>query len=489
LVAVLAGIAAAAVVAGCGAAAAPDASKAYSRSVIQSGGIAQEDNLRVAEYLNYYEQKFPEPVGRAVGLDVRTGNWQAPEGVSEVWVQIGMQAKSARPEEIAPLNLALVIDCSGSMDTPDKMPYVKKSLRVFLQSLAANDRVSIVRYADEAHVVTESREVGDGGWIERAVEQLWPGGSTNLHAGLMAGLREVNRHYDARRNNAVILLSDGIANVGVIDPGAIAAEARSYTERGIHLSAIGLGSDFNDELLSELAKQGQGGYHFIDSGQEMDKVFRRDALGLMAKVATDLSLTLTPAEGVELLEVTGQQGALPAGPITVPMRDMGYGDSQVLLVRLTMDSRRMGRNMPLTPLAVDLRYDALPDQKAQSLSAPARVVVFRLDAYDPLQDTEVRRNVTIQRSAEGLKEIARLYNEGRYGEAYGLAARLERDLRAVAAVTGEAQMLEDADMMRQYQETLRRLLPAGWEESGAGSGETGGRFLRGAPTPVVIEVK
>ncbi len=203
----------------------------------------------------------------------------------------------------------------------------------------------------------------------------------------------------------------------MIDPGAIAAEARSYTERGIHLSAIGLGSDFNDELLSELAKQGQGGYHFIDSGQEMDKVFRRDALGLMAKVATDLSLTLTPAEGVELLEVTGQQGALPAGPITVPMRDMGYGDSQVLLVRLTMDSRRMGRNMPLTPLAVDLRYDALPDQKAQSLSAPARVVVFRLDAYDPLQDTEVRRNVTIQRSAEGLKEIARLYNEGRYGEA------------------------------------------------------------------------
>jgi Ca-activated chloride channel family protein len=488
-VVLLAGIASAAVVAGCGAAAAPDASKAYSRSVIQSGGIAQEDNLRVAEYLNYYEQNFPEPADGAVGLDVRTGNWQVPVGEADVWVQIGMQAKSARPEEIAPLNLALVIDCSGSMDAPDKMPYVKESLRVFLESLAANDRVSIVRYADEALVVTQSREVGDGGWIERAVDQLRPGGSTNLHAGLMAGMEEVSRHYDAQRSNAVILLSDGIANVGVVDSGAIAQDARSYTERGIHLSAIGLGSDFNDALLSELAKQGQGGYHFIDSGQEMEKVFRRDALGLMAKVATDVSLTLVPAEGVQLREVTGQQGALPAGPITVPMRDMGYGDSQVLLVRLTMDSRRMGEDRPFMPLTAELRYTDAAAGEEQSLRAAAKVVDFNLEVYEPLSDTEVTRNVTIQRSAEGLKEIARLYNEGRYGEAYALAARLERDLRRVAALTGEAQMVEDADMMREYQETLRQRLPAGWEERGAESDSTGGRFLRGTATPVVIEVE
>ncbi len=487
-VVLIVGVAVAAIVAGCGGAAAPDASKSYSRSVIQSGGVVQEDTLRVAEYLNYYEQKFPEPANGAVGLDVRPGNWQVPPGESDVWVQIGMQAKSAKPEEIAPLNLALVIDCSGSMDAPDKMPYVRQSLRVFLQSLAANDRVSIVRYADEATVVTRSREVGDGAWIERAIEQLWPGGSTNLHAGLMAGLEEVNRHYDPHRSNAVILLSDGIANVGVVDPEQIAQDARRYAERGIHLSAIGLGSDFNDALLTELAKQGQGGYHFIDSGQEMDKVFRRDALGLMAKVATDLSLTLTPAEGAQLLEVTGQQDALPTGPITVPMRDMGYGDSQVLLVRLQLrNSRYEQRDI----LSVGLHYTDVATGQSQTLTAPAKVVVSAIDAYDPLKDVEVYRNVTIQRSAEGLKEIARLYNQGRYGEAYTLAARLEHDLRAVAALTGEAQMLEDAEMMRQYQETLRQRLPAGWEE-GSDNGDTGntdGRFFRGTPTPAVIEVK
>lgn len=467
-----------------------DASKAYSRSVIQSGGIVQEDELRVAEYLNYYEQKFPEPVNTAVGLDVRVGNWQVPVGESDVWVQIGLQAQSAQPAEIAPLNLALVIDCSGSMNTPDKMPYVKQSLRVFLQSLAANDRVAFVRYADDARLVVASREVGDGAWVEQAISQLGTGGSTNLHAGLMLGLEEVERHYDPQRNNAVIILTDGIANRGVTDPSQIAAQARRYTERGIHLSTIGLGSDFNDDLLSELAKQGQGAYHFIDSGEEMDKVFRRETLGLLAKVATDVAMTLRPADGAQLLSVTGQQSAPPAGSVAIPMRDMGVGDSQVLLARVRLTAEHVGAvHFPLT---VELRYTDVKSGRAETLSAQSQMTVTRLDAYDPLTDQEVLRNVTIQRSAEGLKEIARLYAEGRYEEAYTLAAQLERDLRRVAALTGEEQMVKDADMMRGYQDTLRKRLPVGWESSDQGAREphTGpARLIRGTPTPAVIEVK
>ncbi len=475
-------------VAGC--AASVDTSKSYSRSVIQSGGIVQEDELRVAEYLNYYEQKFPEPVDTAVGLDVRVGNWQVPLGESDVWVQIGLQAKSARPEEIAPLNLALVIDTSGSMDASDKMPYVKNSLRVFVQGLAANDRVALIRYSDTVRTIVPSREVGDGKWIDRAIEQLEPGGSTNLHDGLMAGLRAVSSYYDPKRNNTVIILTDGIANVGVVDPAQIAADARSYTEQGIHLSTIGLGRDFNDALLSELAKQGQGAYHFIDSGEEMDKVFRRDALGLMAKTATDVSLTLRPEEGVLLQSVTGQQAAPPPGPVTIPMRDMGVGDSQVLLARIRLTGREAdGARYPLT---VDLQYTDVKTGKVEKLSTRSQVAVSRLDAYDPLTDQEVLRNVTIQRSAEGLKEIARLYKAGRYADAYTLAAQLERDLRRVAALTNEAQMIKDADMMRSYQETLRSRLPSSWRPEGEatrGTEDSPTRLVRGTPTPAVIEVK
>ena len=484
----LLGVAFALLVGGC--AAGVDTSKAYSRSVIQSGGIVQEDELRVAEYLNYYEQKFPEPVDTAVGLDTRVGNWQVPLGESDAWVQIGLQAKSAKPEEIAPLNLALVIDGSGSMEAPDKMPYVKRSLRVFIQSLAANDRVALVRYDDEATVIVPSREVGDGKWIDQAIGELEPHGSTNLHAGLMAGLQEVSAHYDPRRNNTVIILSDGIANVGIDDPAQIGAAAKTYTDRGIQLSTIGLGSDFNDTLLSELAKQGQGAYHFIDSGEEMDKVFRRDSLGLVAKVATDVAITLRPEEGVQLLSVTGQQATPPPGPVTVPMRDMGAGDSQVLLARVRITGRE--GDAARFPLATELRYTDAKSGQPQTLTSHPQVVVSRVDAYDPLVDQEVLRNVTIQRSAEGLKEIARLYNQQRYSEAYTLAAQLERDIRRVAALTGEEQMVKDADMVRSYQDTLRRRLPANWKPEGQATAVPDGaptRFMRGTPTPAVIEVK
>ena len=329
------------VVAACSPAAAPAASKAISRSVIENGGIVPADELRVAEYLSYYKQSFPEPTDRALGLDLRLGNGEIPASGGEAWLQIGLKARSTETEEIAPLNLALVIDRSGSMDAPEKMPYLKQSLRVFLQNLAAEDIVSVVIYSEDAEVVEPARKVGDGHWIESCVEKLVPRGSTNLHAGLMLGFQEVDSNFDIRRNNRVILLTDGIANRGVTDADQIAADALAYNQKGIYLSTIGLGHQFNDKLLSQLAYQGKGGYHFIDSAAEMDKVFRQEVTGLIQKAASDVSVVLEPEQGVRVLSITGYEGRPPAGAVQIRLRDMGTGDDQVVLVRLEIgDGRR-----------------------------------------------------------------------------------------------------------------------------------------------------
>jgi Ca-activated chloride channel family protein len=476
-------------VAGC--AAPMDASKARSRAVIQQGGIVPTEELRVAEYLNYYEQHFPEPVETTLGLDLRPGNPQMPAAGGEAWIQIGVQATSAQPEEIAPLNLALVIDRSGSMDSPEKMPYVKRSLRVFLESLAANDIVSIVAYGTEAEVLVPAREVGDGAWIEQAIARLEPGGSTNLHGGLMLGFREVDRRFDVRRNNRVVLLTDGIANVGVTDPEGIAADAQGYNRRGIYLSTIGLGREFNDALLSRLAIQGQGAYHYIDSAEEMDKVFRKDVLGLVQKAAGDVSVMISPGDGVRLVSLTGYEGRPPAGPVEVRLRDMGTGDSQVVLAQLDVDPVRDGRRRLAD---VELKYTDLFANRQASATSAVYADAGPAQNYDPLWDLEVLRNVTIQRTAEGLKEIDRLYRAARYREAWELAYRMEQDLRRVADLTNEQQMEKDADLMRQYQQTL-----AEWVESQTGSRPAADdrelqptRFYRGrdaTPEPRVIDIQ
>jgi Ca-activated chloride channel homolog len=468
-----------------------DASKARSRAVIQQGGIVPAEELRVAEYLNYYEQHFPEPAETVLGLDLRPGNPQMPADGGEAWVQIGIQAKSALPEEIAPLNLALVIDRSGSMDTPEKMPYLKRSLRVFLQSLAANDIVSIVAYSTEPEVIVPARQVGDGAWIDQAIARLEPGGSTNLHGGLMLGFREVDSGFDVRRNNRVVLLTDGIANAGVTDPDRIAADAAEYNQRGIYLSTIGLGRDFNDALLSRLAIQGQGAYHFIDSAEEIEKVFRKEVLGLVQKAAGDVSVLLSPGDGVRLVGLTGYEGQPPAGPVEVRLRDMGTGDSQVVLAQLDVASGRAGRRLLAD---VELRYTDLFANRRATITSAAFADAGATEDYDSLWDLEVLRNATIQQTAEGLKEIDRLYRSERYREAWELAHRLEQDLRRVADLTNEEQMEKDAGLIHQYQETLAR-----WVESQTGSRPTaeGGapqptRFYRGrdaTPEPRVVDIE
>jgi len=476
-------------------AAPPDASKAISRGVIESGGIVPAEELRVAEYLQYYKQNFPVPVNTTLGLDLRLGNSQIPIEGGTAWLQIGIQAKSAAAEDIAPLNLALVIDCSGSMDAPEKMPYVKQSLRVFLRSLATNDIVSIVGFSTNATLITPATKVGDGSWIEATINRLAPGGSTNLYDGLMMGFREVDRNFDVRRNNFVILLTDGIANVGTTDPNRIAADAKAYNDKGIYLSSIGLGKDFNDPLLSTLATQGKGGYSYIDSAEEMDKVFRREVSGLIQSAAKDVSVTISPASGINIEAITGYDGRPPTGAFQVRLRDMGTGESQVVLAKLYVNPGSSGRRSLAT---VGLRYKDLFSQRNETMTQSVAADATRLSSYDPTWDVEVLRNVTIQRTAEGLKEIDRLYKAQRYQDAWNVAYRLEQDLRMVARLTNDTQMVKDADLMRKYQDTLSQWVqrqtgrPPQYPESGGTGVEEptrGGRQLLPTPSVPAIDIK
>jgi Ca-activated chloride channel family protein len=386
-----------------------------------------------------------------------------------VWLQVGLQARSASGGARSPLNLALVLDVSGSMDAPDKMPYLKQSLFVFLNSLRPDDLVAIVTYSDNARVIRGSQPVGDGAWIANAVAGLQPGGSTNLHAGMMLGFREVDRNFDIRRNNRVILLTDGIANRGVTDPDQIAADALAYNQRGIYLSTVGLGLDFNDHLLSTLARQGRGAYHFIDSAEEMDKVFRQEAEGLVERVANDVRVAVRPAEGVRLMGVTGYEGQPPARGAEVVLPDMGSGDSQVLMVQLeVLPGAAGGRSLA----EVTLTYTDVFAQRGREIRQDVQAQASHLAAYDPLADVEVRRNATIVRSAEALKTIDGLFQRGRYLEAWRTAYEMEHELRATAALAGDVQMVQDADLFARYQLTLASAL--GYDPS----------LERPAPTPL-----
>lgn len=426
------------------------AAKSRSDAVIQAGNIPAAQELRVAEYLNYYKQDLPAPVNTAVGLDTRLGNPQIAVNGGEAWLQIGLRARDAAAQSIAPLNLALVIDRSGSMNTPDKMPYLKKSLGVFLHSLAPNDLITIVTYSNNAEILVGTQPVGDGRWIENAVNGIVPNGGTNLNAGLVLGLEQVSRSFDERRSNRVILLTDGIANQGITDPVTIAATAKAYNDRGIYLATIGLGQEYNDALLTQLAQQGKGGYHFVGSAADMDKIFRQEVSGIIQKAAADVSVTFVPEPGVSVISITGYDRTPPAGALTIKLQDMGTGDTQIVLAHVTVPPGSAGMR---TLANVQLRYTDLlshqPTSVANTVTANAAAGTF-----DPLLDVQIFRNVTIQQTAQGIKQIDELYRAQRYLDAWNVASQLEYNLRLVAQLTGEAQLYKDADTIHQYQNIL-----------------------------------
>ncbi len=439
--------------AGCGSAV--DASRAYSRGAINSGMIVPADSIRIHEYLNHYEQMFPEPVDQTVGLDLRLGNPVIPTSGGEAWIQIGMQARRDGAAERTPMNLALVLDVSGSMADPQKLPYLKQSLNLFLQELRPEDWVGIVAYNDDAVLLRPIESVGTGAWIRSIVEMLAAGGSTNLHAGLMMGFEEVERSFDLRRNNRVILLTDGIANVGVTDPDRIAADALAHSQRGVNVSTIGLGLDMNDALLSTLARQGHGAYHFVDSAQEMDKVFRQEVEGLLEKVASDVHVSVEAYPGASLTMITGLDGAPPTQGAEVVLQDMGAGDSQVVLARL----QTRGAPWGMQPLArVTLSYFDVFAQSPREVALDIRAQFAEASSYDPLTDIEVRRNATIVRSGQALRTIDGLWQQGLYEQAWQEAANTERELRHVALLAGDEKLIEDADLFRRYQLTLASAL-------------------------------
>jgi Ca-activated chloride channel family protein len=438
-----------------GCAAAQDASKSYSRAVINQGEIVPAERVRVHEYLNYYEQRFPEPIDQPLGLDLRLGNTHIPTSGGEVWLQIGLQAQSLETEPRTPLNLSLVLDCSGSMNGDNKMESLKQSLEVFLLSLQPDDVISIVGYENKAYVLRSAQPLGDGRWVRRVISGLSPGGSTNLHAGLMLGFEEVERSFDIRRNNRVILLTDGIANVGVTNAERIAADALAYNQKGIYLSTVGLGLDMNDELLNTLADQGRGAYHFIDSAEEMDKVFREEVDGLVERVANDVRVGIQPASGVQLKSVSGYEGPLSGDGVQVVLYDMGAGQSQVLIARLQVSPRQSGQQ---ALAEVTLQYTDVFAQQSRQVSGWVSAQAVTTDTYNPVGDIEVYRNATIVKMAEALKTIDALCDAGRYEQAWDIAYDMEHELRTVAALAGDAQMVEDADLFSRYQMTLENVL-------------------------------
>lgn len=393
---------------------------ARTREMAELGRLPTPRDVAVADIVNYHHHNLPLPrAGEPLGLDLRFLADRVRPGEDAV-LQVGLAAAPSHDRsDLPPLNLALVIDQSGSMADAGKMEQCKRGLRVFVDKLRREDRVALVTYADEAQLAAPGRRLGDGRWLRDAIDALTPGGSTNLHAGLMLGLREIAAEPLRRGSNRVILLTDGIANRGVTAPEEILADAQRILAQDVDLSTIGLGSDLNVELLDRLARGGRGLFHFVADGKDVAKVFAEEVEALLAPVARRLELRLDLPPGIDLVEAIGHEvRRTGAARATIALPDANRGMTAVVICRLRV-GRRADAGERLR-VAATLRAED-PTGRPIDVDAAATLRVRAAhdgdgdddgDRADRATDVEVRKNHAIAELAAGLHAMA-VHAEGR----------------------------------------------------------------------------
>ena len=260
------------------------------RRFLAAGQRPPRDAVRIEELLNYFRYDYPEPEGRdrfSVSTDLAAAPW-APE---HRLVRIGIKGRSLRTEAVPPSNLVFLLDVSGSMQPPDKLPLVKQAFRLLVQELRPQDRVAIVVYAGAAGLVLPSTPGSDKATILAALDRLEAGGSTAGGAGLRLAYDVAKQHYAREGNNRVILATDGDFNVGESSDAAMVRLIEERRDAGIFLTVLGFGTgNLKDSRMEQIADKGNGHYAYVDNLREARRVFVREFAGTLVTIAKDVKI-------------------------------------------------------------------------------------------------------------------------------------------------------------------------------------------------------
>ena len=262
------------------------------RRFLNEGQAPPKDAVRIEELINYFSFNYAEPRGdEPIALTTAFG--ECPWDPTHRLALVGLQARRIDASRIPPRNLVFLVDVSGSMMTPNKLPLVKASLAMLAPNLTDRDRVAIVVYAGNTGLVLPSTPGSDTQTILDALRRLEAGGSTNGAAGLQLAYAVAEEHLIKGGANRVILATDGDFNVGVTDQGSLVRLIEDKRKSGVVLSVLGYGmGNIKDSTMEKLADAGNGNYYYIDSLDEAQKVLVEQAGGTLVTVAKDVKLQI-----------------------------------------------------------------------------------------------------------------------------------------------------------------------------------------------------
>ena len=316
------------------------ASYAYVRRMLEMGQLPQPDAVRVEELINYFSYDYAQPEGEtpfATSVDIAPSPWNPDHQL----VRIGIAGEAVDLSALPPVNLVFLIDTSGSMDSPDKLPLLKRAFAMLVDELGPEDTVSIVTYAGSAGVALEPTAASDRAAILDALERLVPGGSTAGVEGINAAYRLAEQAMVEGGVNRVLLATDGDFNVGISDPDALERLIARKRDEGISLSVLGFGTgNYNDSVMQALAQAGNGNAAYIDGLTEARRVLVEEMGGTLVTIAQDVKVQVefNPAAVSEYRLIGYETRALNREDFNndaVDAGDIGAGHTVTALYEIT----------------------------------------------------------------------------------------------------------------------------------------------------------
>lgn len=322
------------------------------RRFLNNGSLPPKDAVRIEEIVNYFPYAYPLPTSKypfAVHTQTIDSPWQENAKV----IKIGIQAQDLAKHHLPAANLVFLVDISGSMASPDKLPLVKKTLRILTEQLRPQDKVTLITYASGEELVLPPTSGREKDKILKAINRLQAGGATAGESALKLAYEQAQKNFVSDGINRILLATDGDFNVGVADTETLKSMVAEKRKSGISLSTLGFGTgNYNEAMMEQIADAGDGNYSYIDNEKEAKKVLQQQLTSTLATVAQDVKIQ------VEFNPATVQEYRL-IGYVNRTLREEDFNNDKV-------DAGDIGSGHSVTAL-----YEIIPQGKTGWLN-PSR---------------------------------------------------------------------------------------------------------------------
>jgi len=416
------------------------ASYSNTRRMLNMGRLPPAGAVRLEEFVNYFPYEYPQPTGDAP-FSITTEAARCPWNAGHVLVRVGLKGKEMHRKERPASNLVFLVDVSGSMGEPNKLPLVRESLKLLVRELNERDRVAMVVYAGNSGLVLAPTGGDRKARILQAIDNLEAGGSTNGAAGIELAYQLATDNFIKGGVNRVVLTTDGDFNVGVTSQDELVRLIEAKAKSGVFFSALGYGmGNYKDSTLEKLADKGNGNYAYIDTLNEARKVLVEQMSGTLVTIAKDVKIQIefNPARVAGYRLLGYENRILAAQDFNDDKKDageIGAGHSVTALYELIPAGKRGEKEAAKLPEVDPLKYQPMPEVKPLDAVAAKELLTLKLRYKQP--DGE-KSELLEQPLADEVSDYAQASADFKFASAVAGFGMLLRDSKYKGSATFDA---------------------------------------------------